>query len=31
VVEILYGRAMDRGPAGKDNQFGEGRVDVIGR
>jgi hypothetical protein len=31
VVEILYGRAIDRGPAGKDNQFGEGRVDVIGR
>jgi subtilisin family serine protease len=31
VVEILYGRALDRGPSGKDNQFGEGRVDVIGR
>ena len=31
VVEILYGRAIDRGPAGKDNQFGEGRVDVVGR
>jgi subtilisin family serine protease len=31
VVEILFGRAFDRGPAGKDNQYGEGRVDLIGR
>jgi subtilisin family serine protease len=31
VVEILYGRAIDRGPAGKDNQYGEGRLDLIGR
>jgi hypothetical protein len=31
VVEILAGRAVDRGPGGKDNQYGEGRLDVIGR
>lgn len=31
VVEILYGRAVDRGPSGKDNQYGEGRLDVVGR
>jgi subtilisin family serine protease len=31
VVEILYGRAIDRGPAGKDNQYGEGRLDLVGR
>ena len=30
IVEILYGRALDRGPAGKDNQYGEGGLDVIG-
>jgi Subtilase family len=31
VVEILYGRAIDRGPAGKDNQYGEGRLDLVGQ
>jgi hypothetical protein len=31
VVEILYGRAIDRGPAGKDTQYGEGRLDLVGR
>jgi subtilisin family serine protease len=31
VVDILYGRAMDRGPTGRDNQFGAGRLDVVGR
>jgi subtilisin family serine protease len=31
VVQILYGRAIDRGPTGKDNQYGEGRLDLIGR
>ena len=30
IVEILYGRALDQGPAGKDNQYGEGNLDVIG-
>jgi subtilisin family serine protease len=30
VVEILYGRAIDRGPTGKDNQYGQGRLDLIG-
>jgi hypothetical protein len=31
VVDILYGRAIDQGAAGKDNQYGEGRLDVVGR
>lgn len=31
VVEILYGRAIDKGPAGKDTQYGEGRLDLVGR
>jgi hypothetical protein len=31
VTEILFGRALDRGPAGKDNQYGEGRLDLVGR
>ncbi|HSF19223.1 MAG TPA: S8 family serine peptidase [Vicinamibacteria bacterium] len=31
VIEVLYGRALDRGEAGKDNQHGEGRLDLVGR
>lgn len=31
IVDILYGRALDRGIAGKDNTYGHGRLDVIGR
>jgi subtilisin family serine protease len=31
IREILYGRAVDQGVAGKDNQYGFGRLDVIGR
>jgi subtilisin family serine protease len=30
IVEILYGRTEDLGPTGKDNQYGEGRLDVVG-
>lgn len=29
--EILYGRAIDQGVAGKDNTYGFGRLDVVGR
>lgn len=31
IREILYGRAIDQGVAGKDNTFGFGRLDVVGR
>jgi len=31
IREILYGRAVDRGVAGKDNIYGFGRLDVVGR
>ena len=31
IRDILYGRAMDRGLAGKDNIYGHGRLDVIGQ
>jgi hypothetical protein len=31
VIDILYGRALDRGAAGKDNEYGEGRLDLVGR
>ncbi|HSF14663.1 MAG TPA: S8 family serine peptidase [Vicinamibacteria bacterium] len=31
VIEVLYGRALDRGAAGKDNLYGEGRLDLVGR
>jgi hypothetical protein len=31
VAQILYGRAVDRGPNGKDNQYGQGRLDLIGQ
>jgi hypothetical protein len=31
VIDILYGRAFDRGAAGKDNEYGEGRLDLVGR
>jgi len=31
IREILYGRAIDKGVAGKDNTYGFGRLDVIGR
>jgi subtilisin family serine protease len=30
VVDILYGRAIDKGPAGRDNQYGRGRLDLVG-
>jgi Subtilase family len=30
VVDILYGRAIDKGPSGKDNQYGRGRLDLVG-
>ncbi|MGD8329471.1 MAG: S8 family serine peptidase [Acidobacteriota bacterium] len=31
IREILYGRAIDLGIAGKDNIYGNGRLDVVGR
>lgn len=31
IREILYGRAVDLGIAGKDNIYGNGRLDVVGR
>lgn len=31
IREILYGRALDEGVAGKDNLYGFGRLDLIGR
>ncbi len=30
VVDILYGRAIDKGPSGRDNQYGRGRLDLVG-
>lgn len=31
IVEILQGRAIEKGPAGKDNLYGSGRLDLRGR
>ena len=31
IRDILYGRAIDRGIAGQDNEYGRGRLDVIGQ